>query len=87
MKAAGADDAESRVTDPVCGMTVEPGSEADRLDFAGTTYLFCSTGCASKFRQEPDRFFRPQVTVINVRSDSIYTCPLHPEIHSAILLP
>lgn len=41
--AARVDDAESCVTDPVCGMTIERGSEVDRFDYAGTTYLFCST--------------------------------------------
>ncbi len=77
---SGADDAESRVTDPVCGMTVEPGSEADRFDFAGTTYLFCSTGCASKFRQDPTRLLRQQVTATEIHPDSICTWPMHPEI-------
>ncbi len=78
--AAGTDDAGAGVTDPVCGMSIEPGSEADRSDYAGTTYLFCSTGCANKFRQEPTRFLRPQVTATNIHSDSIYTCPMHPDI-------
>ena len=73
-------EAGSGVTDPVCGMTIKPGSESDRSDYAGTTYLFCSTGCASKFRQDPDRFLRSQATATETRSDAIYTCPMHPEI-------
>ena len=43
-------------TDPVCGMTVEPGSEADRVEHDGVTHLFCSKHCAGKFRADPQRY-------------------------------
>jgi len=46
---------ESRI-DPVCGMTVKPGSAADRFEHDGTEYLFCSTSCAEKFRADPARY-------------------------------
>jgi Cu+-exporting ATPase len=42
--------------DPVCGMTVEPGSAAARVEHEGTTYFFCHPGCAQKFRQDPGRY-------------------------------
>ncbi len=42
--------------DPVCGMKVDAGSEADRIDHDGVTYLFCSRGCAKKFADDPDRY-------------------------------
>ena len=43
-------------TDPVCGMTVTPGSEADRIEHEGVTHLFCSEHCADKFRSDPQRY-------------------------------
>ena len=50
--------AESNV-DPVCGMTVTPTSAAAHRDIAGTTVLFCSTGCAAAYDVEPDRYPHP----------------------------
>ena len=46
-------------TDPVCGMTVEPGKEAGRSTYHGKTYLFCSLGCKQKFDTDPDTYLRP----------------------------
>lgn len=46
--------------DPVCGMTVTPGDEADRIEHGGTQYLFCSTSCAEKFRADPARYAEGQ---------------------------
>ena len=43
-------------TDPVCGMTVTPGSEAERVVHDGVTHLFCSKHCAGKFRADPQRY-------------------------------
>ena len=42
--------------DPVCGMAVVPGDEAERLEHEGVEYLFCSTGCAEKFRADPAHY-------------------------------
>ena len=44
------------VHDPVCGMSVDPATAAERVDYMGTTYSFCSAGCRSKFEQEPARY-------------------------------
>ena len=44
------------MTDPVCGMTVEPRDAAAAWDHGGTTYYFCSVGCFERFRAEPERF-------------------------------
>ena len=44
------------VLDPVCGMSVEAGSAAARLDHGGTTYYFCSRGCSWEFEASPDTF-------------------------------
>jgi len=46
--------------DPVCGMTVTPGDESERIEHRGTEYLFCSTSCAEKFRANPARYLKGQ---------------------------
>ena len=42
--------------DPVCGMTVDPGTARHRAEHEGTTYLFCSAGCKAKFEADPARY-------------------------------
>ncbi|QDV25969.1 heavy metal translocating P-type ATPase [Aureliella helgolandensis] len=39
-------------TDPVCGMTVNPG-EALHSEHEGRPYYFCSAGCQRKFEEDP----------------------------------
>jgi YHS domain-containing protein/uncharacterized membrane protein YraQ (UPF0718 family) len=43
------------VTDPVCGMTVEP-EHALSTDHDGETYAFCSAGCRERFLADPGRY-------------------------------
>jgi YHS domain-containing protein len=38
--------------DPICGMTVALTDAAITLEYAGTTYAFCSSGCRSVFAEE-----------------------------------
>jgi P-type Cu+ transporter len=44
--------------DPVCGMTVDPARAAARIEHDGTTYFFCSKGCAAKFTADPARYLQ-----------------------------
>jgi len=44
------------VTDPVCGMRVNPETAAARRDAVGRTVYFCSAGCATAFDAEPERY-------------------------------
>jgi Cu+-exporting ATPase len=46
----------AREKDPVCGMTVEPSKAAAKQEFRGTTYYFCSRGCAARFAKDPEKF-------------------------------
>jgi len=46
----------AREKDPVCGMTVEPSKAAAKQEYRGTTYYFCSRGCAARFAKEPEKF-------------------------------
>src|SRR6266404_1194237 len=42
--------------DPVCGMTVDPARAAGQVEYEGTTYYFCSKGCAAKFTADPKKY-------------------------------
>ncbi len=44
------------VTDPVCGMQVDPARAAGTVEHDGTTYHFCCKGCVAKFAADPDRY-------------------------------
>jgi YHS domain-containing protein/positive regulator of sigma E activity len=43
-------------TDPVCGMAVNPGAAAGKLEYEGKTYFFCSSVCMEAFIREPARY-------------------------------
>jgi xanthine dehydrogenase accessory factor len=44
------------LTDPVCGMTVEPAQARHLAEHDGTIYAFCSIGCRTRFIKEPVTF-------------------------------
>jgi xanthine dehydrogenase accessory factor len=46
------------VTDPVCGMTVDPLIGTRKSTYNGQDYWFCSDGCRSEFDKEPGRYLR-----------------------------
>lgn len=46
------------VTDPVCGMTVEPTTAKQSHTHAGKTYYFCCAHCMEKFRADPDKYLK-----------------------------
>lgn len=69
------------VRDPVCGMKVDPHTTPHRHQFEGRTYYFCSAGCLSKFKAEPERYLTGERKAKPpVPEGAIYTCPMHPEI-------
>jgi len=47
------------VTDPVCGMKIDPATAAATREHDGTTFSFCSTGCADTFDADPHRYGHP----------------------------
>jgi Cu+-exporting ATPase len=49
-------EAPAKVTDPVCGMTINPADASDTRDYNGTTYYFCNPGCAASFDKDPASF-------------------------------
>ena len=44
------------VRDPVCGMTVDPATATEKVEYDGATYYFCSPGCRSSFERDPARY-------------------------------
>ena len=81
---AGADVAsDGKVTDPVCGMTVD-SARAIHCQHAGHTYHFCSAGCRSKFVATPDKYLVPSGNRVQPAQEAavgaFYTCPMHPEV-------
>jgi Cu+-exporting ATPase len=77
----GAPAAADAVTDPVCGMQVDPHTAKHRHDHQGRTYYFCCNGCRSKFAADPQKYLggKPQAAE-PVPEGTIYTCPMHPEV-------
>ena len=45
-----------KVTDPVCGMNVDPAQAAASVEHEGRTYSFCSKGCAATFTADPHHY-------------------------------
>ncbi len=80
----------SKVTDPVCGMQVDPATNKRSFDYKGTTYHFCSLRCLEKFKNDPDGVLARGVPkrepaksgapIAAAAGASQYTCPMHPEI-------
>ena len=73
-------DQDTAVTDPVCGMKVNPATSKHRFNHADRTYHFCSAGCRTKFEADPVKYLAPKVAAPPAKSGAIYTCPMHPEV-------
>src|SRR5262245_30060725 len=70
-----------RVTDPVCGMQVDPTSTPEHATatHAGQTYYFCCGSCATRFRESPERYLGGSAARQEpVPPGAIWTCPMHP---------
>jgi P-type Cu+ transporter len=77
-------DAQAKVRDPVCGMTVDPATSQHRFDHQGQTYHFCSAGCRTKFVAAPEHHLDTHPDKGSPKAaapeGTIYTCPMHPQI-------
>ncbi len=47
-----------KVTDPVCGMKIDPATAAAQSTYAGKTYYFCSKDEKAKFDKDPAAFLK-----------------------------
>jgi Cu+-exporting ATPase len=46
------------VTDPVCGMQVDPAKTAHSHEHAGAKYAFCSSHCLQTFKASPEKYLK-----------------------------
>src|SRR5260370_42126510 len=44
--------------DPVCGMSVDPGKAAAKVEHSGKTYSYWAPGCARRFQQAPEKYLQ-----------------------------
>jgi Cu+-exporting ATPase len=82
--------AAATVTDPVCGMTVDPATAAARTSYKGQEYYFCHPHCLDKFRAEPEKFLASPAGVSEMQppvADAVgspgvveYICPMCPQV-------
>ncbi|EGF32419.1 Lead, cadmium, zinc and mercury transporting ATPase [Oxalobacteraceae bacterium IMCC9480] len=70
--------ADKPYTDPVCGMKVAANPEKT-VTHDGTDYHFCSQGCVTKFKADPDKYLHPQAAE-KMPAGTVFTCPMHAEI-------
>lgn len=55
-------DTQSTAIDPVCGMTVEPGTARGRglhSSYQNRDFFFCGKGCKLEFDDDPERYLDP----------------------------
>ncbi len=74
-------DSEPNVTDasrdPVCGMSVKLGGPHETTH-RGKGFAFCSAGCLTKFRADPESYLVPRNEPLTVAAE--WVCPMHPEV-------
>ncbi|HXF15486.1 MAG TPA: heavy metal translocating P-type ATPase [Burkholderiales bacterium] len=66
--------------DPVCKMRVLPETAAAQFSYNGKTYYFCNPRCRDRFQSDPESFLSPGSKPEPPKSDTIYVCPMHPEV-------
>ncbi|AGH95932.1 heavy metal translocating P-type ATPase [Pseudobdellovibrio exovorus] len=72
--------------DPVCGMTVEPATaKGGSTRYKEKNFYFCNPKCKTKFEAEPEKYISSNTNeakkeLTTAELESIYTCPMHPEI-------
>ncbi len=67
-------------TDPVCGMPVDSHTAKYHAEHDEQTYYFCSVHCHDKFVAAPGIYLAGKIPIEESASDTIYTCPMHPQI-------
>ena len=68
------------VTDPVCGMQIDPATAAGTSVHRGETIYFCNPHCKARFDADPDRYLQGVPAHEPMPEGTIYTCPMHPEV-------
>ena len=78
-------DQDNRVTDPVCGMRVDPLTSKHRAGHEGHTYHFCRDACRTKFVTEPAKYLTPagETPATPVREPATKTAGVAPGLSAA----
>lgn len=63
------------VTDPVCGMKVDPATTSHHASHVGHEWHFCSDKCRAKFVADPERYLTPPEPA-DAPAGTIWTCPM-----------
>jgi Cu+-exporting ATPase len=66
--------------DPVCGMQVDPGRAAAKVEHSGKTFYFCAAGCGKKFEATPEKYL--SATAANIESPSLVTIGGAKHVHA-----
>ena len=69
-----------RSEDPVCGMSVDHSSAAHMQKHGGEKFYFCSSLCEDKFLAAPDTYMTGRPAHEPMPEDTLFTCPMDPEI-------
>ena len=77
--AGDATPAATTVTDPVCGMQVDPATSKHHAQHAGDEYHFCSARCRERFIADPQKFLTPSEPD-PAMTGATYVGPMHPEV-------
>lgn len=79
--------ADTLAKDPVCGMTVDPATaKGGSFRHRSETFYFCNPKCKDKFKADPEKYLSRDAAVEKEKQvgsadpETIYTCPMHPEI-------
>ncbi len=76
-----APDTAHAVTDPVCGMQVDPDKSPHHAQHDGQTFHFCSARCRERFEADPEKFLNAGDAQHDAEpKGTIFTCPMHPQI-------
>ena len=80
--APAATEVTQQVTDPVCGMKIDPSSAAGSVEHGSATHYFCSKHCLAQFQSDPAKYLSKPTAQPSAAApkDARYTCPMHPEI-------
>src|ERR1700736_179840 len=75
------DDVEDAAIDPVCGMSVKRKAAKHRFEYRGQEYFFCGARCRERFAADTEKFLEPKAPEPAAPAGTLYTCPMHPEVH------
>jgi P-type Cu+ transporter len=58
-------------------MTVDPATAKARVEYVGSDYYFCCTGCANKFQAAPEQYLKPKpATLVTLSATAKHSPPL-----------